>query len=38
VPRWSKLRFIFTIVFSLATLGGWGVLIYFISTRGGGFE
>ena len=38
VPRWSKLRFIFTIVFSLATLGGWGVLIYFISTQGGGFE
>ncbi|HEY0550505.1 MAG TPA: B-box zinc finger protein [Verrucomicrobiae bacterium] len=38
VPRWSKPRFIFTIVFSLATLGGWGVLIYFISTQGKNFE
>lgn len=37
VPRWSKLRFVFTIVFSLATLAGWGVLIYFISTQSGGF-
>jgi len=34
VPRWSKLRFIFAIFFSLAVLGGWAVLIYKVSTEG----
>jgi hypothetical protein len=38
VPRWSKFRFVFAILFSLATLVGWGVLIYFISTQSGVFE
>ncbi len=38
VPRWSKVRMVFTIIFSLATLGGWGAFIYFVSTQAKGFE
>lgn len=38
VPRWSKFRFVFTIIFSIATLGGWIAVIYFVSTQSKGFE
>jgi hypothetical protein len=38
VPRWSRFRFVFTILFSLATLGGWIAAIYFLSTQSKGFE
>jgi len=37
-PRWTTLRFIVAIVFSVIVLAGWGVLFYFIATEGAAFE
>ena len=37
-PRWSKFRFVITILFSIAVLGGWTALFYFIATNRERFE
>ena len=36
-PR-TKIRFIIAVVFSLLVLGGWGVLFFFLATKGHLFE
>ena len=37
VPR-TKVRFVAAIVFSVCVLAGWGVLFYFLATKGTAFE